>query len=443
MFSISTSFLPTRHHLLLTNPRKFSSPPKSLSISALILPPSSSSPPQKQQLYQPFRPPPSPLPAKYRSLDTNARMEVLINRMGLWYEYAPLIPSLNQDGFTSANLEEITGIPSGEQNRLVVAAQVRESLVQFTDPDTVAYFDPAGFSELLYEIRLLNNQQRATAARFIVANKFDGKQTQELARAMKDFPRRYGDRGWDSFNGKLSGDCLGFMYFRQAQEHKTASSPELRKAALERALEVVDSDKAKKKVEEELERKDGEERGASDMDPDGLVRVPVVRMAVGEVAESSVVAILPVCKVEEGEIEVEAAPWECGMEGEFGVLEAEKGWTRWVVLPGWEPVATLKRGGVAVLFPKAKGILPYKSKRREVEEEILVVADRGRTEVSVDDGFYLVASGGNGIQEEGLKVEKGSKLKESGVTESLGTVILVVRPPREENEDQLADDDWE
>lgn len=370
-------------------------------------------------------------------------MEVLINRMGLWYEYAPLIPSLNQEGFTPANLEEITGIPSGEQNRLVVAAQVRESLVQSTDPDTVAYFDPAGFSELLYEIRLLNNQQRATAARFIVANKFDGKQTQELARAMKDFPRRYGERGWDSFNGKLPGDCLGFMYFRQAQEHISASSPELRKAALERALEVVDSDKAKKRVEEELERKDGEGRGASDMDSVGVVRVPVVRMAVGEVAESSVVAILPVCKVEEGEIEVEAAPWECGMEGEFGVLEAEKGWTRWVVLPGWEPVATLKRGGVAMLFPKAKGILPYKSKRREVEEEILVVADRKRTEVSVDDGFYLVASGGNGIGEEGLKVEKGSKLKESGVTESLGTVVLVVRPPREKNEDQLADEDWE
>ncbi|CAA3010595.1 Hypothetical predicted protein [Olea europaea subsp. europaea] len=440
MFTISTTFLPTRHHLLLTNPPKLSSP-KSLSISALILPPSSSSPPQRQQLYQPFRPPPSPVPAKYRSLDTNARMEILINRMGLWYEYGPLIPSLTQEGFTPATLEEITGIPSAEQNRLIVAAQVRESLVQSTDPDTVAYFDPPGFSELLYEIRLLNNQQRTTAARFIIANKFDGKQTQELAKAMKDFPRRYGDRGWDSFNGKLPGDCLGFMYFRQAQEHKTASSPELSKAALERALEVVESDKAKKRVEEELERKDG--RGASDMDSDDVVRVPLVRMAVGEVAESSVVAILPVCKAEEREIEVEAAPWECGMEGEFGVLAAEKGWTRWVVLPGWEPVATLKRGGVAVLFPKAKGILPYKSKRKEVEEEILVVADRGTTEVSEDDGFYLVVSGGNGIGVEGLKVEKGSKLKESGVTESLGTVVLVVRPPREEYEDQLADEDWE
>ncbi|KAL2549157.1 Rubisco accumulation factor 2 [Forsythia ovata] len=370
-------------------------------------------------------------------------MEVLINRMGLWYEYAPLIPSLTQEGFTPATLEEITGIASSEQNRLVVASQVRESLIESTDPDTVSYFDPPGYSELLYEIRLLNNQQRASAARFIIAQKFDGKETQELAKAMKDFPRRYGDRGWESFNRNLPGDCLGFMYFRQAQEHKTASSPELSKAALERALQVVESDKAKKRVEEELERKGGEGIGEGDVDSDVLVRVPVVRMAVGEVAESSVVAILPVCKAEGREIELEAAPWECGMGGEFGVLEAEKGWTRWVVLPGWEPVATLKRGGVAVLFPKAKGVLAWKGKKRETDEEILVVADRGRTEVAADDGFYLVASGGNGSAEEGLKVEKGVKLKEMGVEKSLGTVVLVVRPPREENEDQLADDDWE
>ncbi|KAI3458740.1 hypothetical protein Pfo_015403 [Paulownia fortunei] len=412
---LSTPFLPNHHHLHHPQPLNPYKPPKPLSVSALILPPSySTSQSQKQQLYQPFRPPPSPLPSQYRSLDTNARLEILSNRLGPWFEYAPLIPSLIQEGFTSSTLEELTGIPSVEQNRLVVAAQVRDSLVQSTDDETVSFFDPLGSPEILYEIRILNTPQRAAAARFIIANGFDGKKAEELARSMKDFPRRYGDRGWERFDGNLPGDCLAFMYFRQAQEHKSASSPELSKAALERALEVVETERAKQRVEEDLEGKDSEGRGEGGLDIDDLVRVPVVRMAIGEVAESSVVVVLPVCRAEGKEIEVEEAPWECGMGGNFGVVQAEKGWSRWVVLPGWGPVAVLKRGGVAVAFPKARGVLPWKGKRRNADDEILVVADRGRKEVAFDDGFYLVVSGGNGSGEEGLKVEKGAKLKEMG-----------------------------
>ncbi|KAL2538564.1 Rubisco accumulation factor 1 [Forsythia ovata] len=66
-----------------------------------------------------------------------------------------------------------------------------------------------------------------------------------------------------------------------------------------------ESDKAKKESGEG----GGVGNGEGDVDLDGLVRVPIVRMKVGEVAESSVVAILPVCKAERREIELEAAPW--------------------------------------------------------------------------------------------------------------------------------------
>ncbi|KAL0321949.1 UNVERIFIED_CONTAM: Rubisco accumulation factor 1.1, chloroplastic [Sesamum calycinum] len=420
------------------NPHK---PPKPLSVSALILPPSSSTSKTQQKVYQPFRPPPSPLPSKYRNLDTNARLEILTNRLGLWFEYAPLITSLIQEGFISTTLEEITGIPSLEQNSLVVAAQVRDSLVESTDEETVSYFDIPGAPEILYEIRILNTTQRALAARFIIEHGFEGKKAEELARSMKDFPRRYGERGWENFDGNLPGDCLAFMYFRQGHEHKSASSPELSMAAWERALEMAETEKAKRIILEDLEGKDGEgDEGG--IGTDDLVRVPVVRMAIGEVAESSVVVVLPVCRAEEREIAVEEAPWESGMGGEFGMVQAEKPWSRWVVLPGWAPVAVLKRGGVAVAFPKARGVLPWRSRRRDADEEILVVVDREEKEVAADEGFHLVVSGGNGSGEEGLKVERGAKLKEMGVEKSLGTVVLVVRPPREE-EDQLADIEWD
>lgn len=99
----------------------------------------------------------------------------------------------------------------------------------------------------------------------------------------------------------------------------------------------------------------------------------------------------------------------------------------------------LIKGGVVVSFPDAR-VLPWKANRWYKEEAVLVVADRSKREVGADDGFYLV----NGYGDDGgLKVERGLTLKEKGFTQSLGTVLLVVRPPKDENEDQLTDEDWE
>ncbi|XP_061352271.1 rubisco accumulation factor 1.1, chloroplastic-like [Gastrolobium bilobum] len=409
-------------------------------ISATLIPSSKPSSNTQQQLYQPFRPPPTPIPNQYGTLDIAGRIEILSNRLGLWYEYAPLIPSLIREGFSPPSIEEATGISGVEQNRLIVAAQVRDSLVQSNaDPEILFAFDTSG-AELLYEIRLLSASQRSSAARFIVQNKFDGKAAQELARAMKDFPSRRGEKEWECFDYSLPGDCLSFMYYRQSREHRNPSDQ--RTSALEQALRVAETESAKNAVLEELNGKGGAVEDKVD-DAEITVRVPVVRLKIGEVAEASSVVVLPVCKAEEREREVLEAPFECRSEGEFGVVVAEKGWERWVVLPGWDPVVGLGKGGVVVSFRDAR-MLPWKANRWYKEEPILVVVDRSKREVAADDGFYLVKADvdddGNG---DGLRVERGLALKEIGVDESLGIVLLVVRPPKESDDDQLSEEDWD
>ncbi|XP_074332237.1 rubisco accumulation factor 1.1, chloroplastic-like [Apium graveolens] len=420
--TLTTPFLPSQPHLTpLHKPQCKSTP-----ILSTLIP---NSPPPKQQVYQPFRPPPSPIPPQFRSLDANSRLEVLSNRLGLWFEYAPLIPSLTQEGFSAPTIEEITGLTGVEQNQLIVGAQVRDSLLQAGVEDEVLRFYDLGGAQLLYEIRLLSVDQRADAARLIARERFDVKCAVELARAIKDYPRRKKEKGWESFDYKSPKDCLAFMYYRLALEHQ---SLELREAGLVRALEMAGTEKAKKRILVDLEKKGSEDKGE---DVVVALKVPVVRMRVGEVSEATSVAVLPVCRSEERDKEVLEAPWECGTAGEFGVVVAEKPWSRWVVLPGWEPVVGLKKGGVVVGFPDARA-LPWKVNRWYKEESILVVADRKAKEVATDDGFYLVC------REGGLKVERGSALKELGVEESLGTVVLVVRPPKEVTENQL-EDDWE
>ncbi|XWS42550.1 hypothetical protein CRYUN_Cryun16bG0023900 [Craigia yunnanensis] len=348
-------------------------------ISATLIP--CNPPPQQQKFYQTFRPPPSPLPAQFRSLDPEARLEVLANRLGLWFEYAPIIPSLYPEGFSPHSIEESTGISGVEQNRLIVASLVRESLIQSkTDENVVSFFETGG-AELLYEIRLLSAIQRAEAARYIVENRLDGKGAEDLARAMKDFPKRKTDKGWKRFEYKLPGDCLSFMYYRQSREHRNPS--EHKTAALRQALEVSESESAKKELLKELE--DGEDKKEEKGDDlEYGVQVPVVRMKFGEVADASTVVVFPVCKAEVKDREILKAPLECRRERDFGVMEAEKGWKRWVVLPSWKPVVGLSNGGVVVAFEDAR-VLPWKANRWCKEEAILVVADRNKKEVELDD----------------------------------------------------------
>ncbi|KAF8394300.1 hypothetical protein HHK36_020507 [Tetracentron sinense] len=425
---LQTSSFLNLHRINLLN--RHSTTPKRLPrpiISAAASPSTPSSTPSNQ-VYQPFRPPPSPLPSRFGSLDSNGRIEILSNRLGLWFEYAPLIPSLFQEGFSPSSIEELTGISGVEQNRLVVAAKVRDSLVQSKlDPETLNFFDNGG-AELLYEIRLLSSAQRESTARYIAENRLDARGAQELARAMKDFPRRRGDDGWESFTYPIPGDCLSYMYFRQSKEHQNQS--ELRISALQRALEVAETEKAKQMIQDALAPKLDDGKGGEG-EIGIAVKVPLVRMKIGEVGEATSVVVLPVCKAEEGVKGVEEAPGECKTEGEFGVVVAEKAWRRWVVFPGWDPVMGLGPGGVVVAFADAR-VLPWKVNRWYKEEAILVVADRSKKDVVVDDGFYLVSSKENGGD---LKVERGSVLKKLGVKDGLGTVVLVVRPPREDTEE--------
>ncbi|KAF8053276.1 hypothetical protein N665_1437s0012 [Sinapis alba] len=387
-------------------------------------------PPARQNLYQPFRPPSSPVPPQFRSLDSAGKIEILAGRLALWFEYAPLISSLYNEGLTPPNIEELTGISSIEQNRLIVGTQVRDSIAQsLHEPELIAAFDTGG-AELLYEIRLLSTTQRVAAATYIVDRSFDSKRAQDLARAVKDYPSRRGDVGWLDFDYNLPGDCLAFLYYRQSRENKNPS--EQRTAMLQLALEAAESEKAKKKLTRELDG--GEEEEKVKEEEVKAVKIPVVRLKFGEVAGASSVVVLPVCKAEEGERNVLEAPMETKVGGDFKVVEAEKGWKRWVVLPAWKPVAAIGKGGVAVSFRDDRKVLPWDGK----EEPLLVVVDRERSVVEADDGYYLV------VVENGLKLKKGSVLKEGNEEKSLGMVLLVVRPPREDDDDwQTSHENWD
>ncbi|CAN6283409.1 unnamed protein product [Urochloa humidicola] len=390
------------------------------------------------QLYQPFHPPPSPLPAKYRTLDLTQRLEVLRDRLGQWHEYAPLISALSRDGFTPSSIEEATGISGVEQNCLVVASQVRDSLRSDPaafPPDLIPYFDSLGGAELLYELRFLNARQRADAAKHAIDYRLEPRGVRELARSMKDFPRRRGVdvEGWEVFDRASPGDCLAFARFRQSRE---AIDVEERVAELERAMQVVETETARARVELELERarrkaageevEDGEDASAA-----ARPGVNVVRLQYGEVAEATTVLLLPVVREADGIAAMESAPRRTKSDVDLGIVEVDKAWARWAVVPGWGPVAAAAEEAVVIELVDGRR-LPWRTAEKE---PVLVIANRGQKEVA-EQGIYVLEKDGR------LAVERGKKLAQQGITTAAAEVLIVVRPPRDED-DMISDEEWD
>lgn len=385
------------------------------------------------QLYQPYHPPPSPLPDTFRNLDLTERLAVLRDRMGRWYEYAPLISSLSREGFTPASIEEATGMSGVEQNRLVVASQVRDSLISDEFPaDLIHYFDSYGGPDLLYELRFLNARQRVEAAKHAIDRRLEAKGVRELARSMKDFPQRRGDDGWDAFDRHSAGDCLAYARFRLSRE---AIANEDRMPELERSLDVVETETARARVELEMERAirkaAGEEVEEPEADVNARPAVPVVRLMYGEISEASIVLLLPVVRETDGVEAVDLAPRRKKTDADLGIVEVDKGWARWAVLPGWAPVMAVADEAVVIQLADGR-VLPWRSAENE---RVLVVADRKRKEV-VDEGIYVLEKGGK------LVVERGNKLLEEGIITAAAEVVTVVRPPKDE-EDIIVGDEWD
>ena len=60
------------------------------------------------------------------------KAEVMIQRLsagtGLWHTLATYLPDLNASGYDAVLIEELTGVPKGEQSVLVTAVSVLESI---------------------------------------------------------------------------------------------------------------------------------------------------------------------------------------------------------------------------------------------------------------------------------------------------------------------------
>ncbi|KAL5972689.1 Rik1-associated factor 1 [Asimina triloba] len=219
----------------------------------------------------PFRrPPPSSQPAPHQSISLEDLLDILRNRLDVWHHYASHISTLHRHfSFSAPTLEESIDISGSEQNLLILAV----------DDQVLSFFDISDGAELLYELRLLSTAQRAATARYFTDCRVeDTKAAQDVVRAIKDFPRRRGEEGWECFS-PTPGDCLAFMHFRLSREHRNEAE---RTVALQRMMEAVDTDRAKLRVSKDFWK--GQEGVANAGDGDAAQRAARVRVKTVTVA---------------------------------------------------------------------------------------------------------------------------------------------------------------
>jgi len=363
----------------------------------------------------------------------NMNPDILLNRLrsraGHWHQLAKLVPALYSKGYDSGSIDESTGITPLEQNRWVVAGTVYDSLVKAGElPRTVlAAFDHGG-EEKLYHFRFLPAEKRSAAARYIVANELDVQQCEILARAMKEWDRRPGERA--GFTDS-PGDCMAFKYLRDAVECRLAEDAAEK---LSLAFRVVDSESARERLEQwRAEELEVEDQGVS---ATSTLMLSVLRLTVDELGFRPLPQLSDLDKVTVDELM--SAP-STSQEGAFGSFALSGVQTcKWVALPQWKALA-LARHPVALPVPECSANQDIIiATRVKTDEEMRRMSGSGLLVVDMSvkgpvdpNHFYLIRS----VNGSGVRLLEGSRLSAdgSGGFKPVAEVLFLARPPIRES----------
>ncbi len=91
-------------------------------------------------------------------------MRSLLHKEGTWVDWGNICQQLQKAGYNGQTLFEKTGFQASQQNLIIVAAQVYESLVSTGVSEDLLSYYLGPKSDVLYEIRILNQEQRAIVA---------------------------------------------------------------------------------------------------------------------------------------------------------------------------------------------------------------------------------------------------------------------------------------
>ena len=336
--------------------------------------------------------------------EAEAILRSLLHKEGSWVDWGKKSQQLQKAGYAPQIIFEKTGFQTVQQNLIIVASQVYDSLQQAAVDESILQYYRGPKSDVLYELRILTQSQRATTAITAAEHRLEADGAKELARAVQDFalfsqfPAGFTDH---------PGDTLAYQCWKLAKQNRDLTA---RTRLIAKGLKFAHSSTARAAIEQLL----------SDIAVSPSQKAPLVPLYRQE-NEEQVARLVPVVGTLPLTVEQVQNVSPLTQEDPFGIVNTEVA-SRLVPLPGWQVV--LKAIDPVAILALAGEVAESLSQKTET---VLVVVDRG-LQTWREDAYFLLAT------------EETTAFRWSPVPPQetiLGQVIVVLRPKRIFDENNL------
>lgn len=355
------------------------------------------------------------LPSNTQDTDNAANdtaQELLVKlrqKQGNWVEWGNAIAQLQKSGYNPQEIFEETGFEPIQQNQVIVGSQVYSCLEKFgASVETRAYYGQRA-SDILYELRLLTQEDRAAAADLIFSHKLDVDEARDVAKAIKDFSRfSTPPQGFS----KHPGDAVAYQAWKSARQN---SDLQERSRLIAKGLRFVNSSTARKQIEQLLTDFTLVPQRPAPLLPffrlESDEELPRLVAVVGELPLTPQdIKIVPII--------TEVEPFK---------MVKFAGEQAWVSLPGWQ---ILRSAEDPVIIIASSDIFPSSTQTKI--EPVLVVIDRAQRDWDASSYFAFDNSGEVDFQ--WFEIAPENTL--------LGKIIIILRPKKVLDE-EFTKDAWQ
>ncbi len=329
----------------------------------------------------------------------------LLHKEGTWVEWGKKCQTLQKAGYEPIKIFEDTGFQASQQNLIIVASQVYDSIVQAGLDEAILKYFKGPRSDVLYEFRILNQEQRAAASQLAYEKKIDVDGAHLVAKAVQDVAHM--SQIPEAFTN-CPGDNVAYLCWKRARRKRDLQE---RSRLIAQGLKFAQSQSAREAIEKLL----------SDFTVETTVNAPLLPIYRLEF-EEQLPRIVPLAGTYPLTRQNLDAVAKIETQESFSSVTVSGG--TFVPVPGWQSV--LKAiDPVAYLCPSDR--LP-KSIAGKVTQ-FLVILDRASQEWDVNSYFIVEVNG----QLEIKWFETAPNIP------IIGQLVLILRPKRILDENNITE----
>lgn len=341
--------------------------------------------------------PSTPNSIQLSETEIQAKLKSLLHKEGTWIDWGKTCQELQKASCNPADIFEASGFQASQQNIVIVAAQVYENIKKAGVPAEVLTYYQGPKTDVLYEFRILNQEQRASAAGLAFAKKVDVDGAHEIAKVIQDISRM--SQLPEGFT-KHPGDMVAYTCWKHARNRKELQE---KTRLIAKALKFAHSDSAREAIEKLLSE-------FSVVKTQTAPLLPIYRLD----TEEEIIRIIPLVGTYPLTVEEIKAVNNVEIQEPFRSVTISTQGT-FVPIPGWQSVL----GAIdPVAYICTSDRLP-KTLSGTIEK-VLVIIDRAKQEWNIN-GYFLVET------EDDLKLQWSETQPQEPI---IGQLVVVVRPKK-------------